>query len=138
MRNCFFLSLHASKAVTPSPVSKQKRTRGPGKSKRPGSRQSDDQMLPGCASKTPPGLAKGVSSSSGEAEKRKEQDRAKFPSLVSNTLMIHLHRQEGMSSEATTGSKSNVSCLPTGCMGAMTASAQLGSLPTDDTNSCIL
>ena len=65
------LSPQASNAVTPSPVSKQAKTRGPGKSKRPGPRQSEDKMSPGVASKTPPGSAKGVSTSHGEAKKLK-------------------------------------------------------------------
>ena len=38
------LALQAPTAATPSPVSKQKRTRGPGKSKSPRLRQSVDQM----------------------------------------------------------------------------------------------
>ena len=39
----------APKVDTPSPVAKQKRSRGPGKSKSPGPRQIDDQMSPGFA-----------------------------------------------------------------------------------------
>ena len=44
--------LQAPKTATPSPVSKQKRTRGFGKSKSPAPIQSDDQMSPGFASKS--------------------------------------------------------------------------------------
>ena len=65
-----------------SSVSANKRTRGRGKkSKSPGPMQSEDQMSPRCASKTPPGAAKGVSSLSGETQKsqRGKNRASSFP-----------------------------------------------------------
>ena len=57
---------------SPNPVSKQgKRTRGPGKSNSPAVKEREEKAFPRCASKTPSGSAREVSSSSGEAKKAK-------------------------------------------------------------------
>ena len=62
----------------PNPASKPvKRIRGPGKFKSPAPKESEEQASPGCASKTPSGSAKAVSSLSGETKKVKEQRQVK-------------------------------------------------------------
>ena len=62
----------AQETGSPNPVSKQvKRTRGPGKSKSQAVKEREEQLSPRCASKTPSGSAKEVSSSSGETKKAK-------------------------------------------------------------------
>ena len=62
----------AQETGSPNPVSKQgKRTRGPGKSKSPAVKEREEKPSPRCASKTPSGSAKEVSSSSGETKKTK-------------------------------------------------------------------
>ena len=62
----------AQETGSPNPISKPvKRTRGPGKSKSPALKEREEQPSPRCASKTPSGSAKEVSSSSGETKKAK-------------------------------------------------------------------
>ena len=62
----------AQETGSPNPVSKPvKRTRGSGKSKSPAMKEREEQCSPRCASKTPSGSAKEVSSSSGETKKAK-------------------------------------------------------------------
>ena len=57
---------------SPNPASTPvKRIRGPGKSKSPAPEEREEQAFPGCAPKTPFGLAKAVSSLSGETKKAK-------------------------------------------------------------------
>ena len=130
--------LQAQKVAISSPVSKQKRTRGLGKkSKSQGLFQSDDQMSPGFASKTLPGSAKGVSSSSGEAEKSKGTRTGPILSPGQQHLDDSFAKVGG--SDVYSNHKQLKHTLPFSRVhGGMAASAQLGSLSADDTNSCNL
>ena len=128
----------AQEIGSPNAVSKPvKRTTGPGKSKSPALKEREEQPSPRCASKTPSGFAKEMSSSSGELRKPKEQGQAKRQPQASKTSMNIVPEFKEANFKV---SRANQRCtLPISrVLGRMSAAALLGRLRATGTNSCIL
>ena len=73
-----------------------KRTRGPAKTKSPALKEREEQPLPDVASVTPPGSAKEVTSSSGEAKKAKGPKTSQKSTAGQQNLDVFFARAQGI------------------------------------------